>query len=634
MLLTYLACAERSPANVLLITLDTVRADALAAGHTPRLDALAAEGTVFEAAYTVTPLTIPAHASIFTGLTPQRHGVRDNGDARLPASADTLAERLHGAGYQTMASVGAEVTTRHWGFSQGFDAYFDELGIGRRWTAERRADAVVRDALAWLRTHSDAPWFAWVHLYDAHDPYRPPEPFATDYAADPYIGEIAFVDAQVGVLLDGLGADAADTWVFVVADHGESRGEHGEAHHGVLLYDGATRVPFIVRAPGGGAARTQTSPVSLVDLMPTVLGALGAEVPPGLDGVDLSPMLRGDTGDVARDVHLESLYAWRHFGWAPQRAIVTPTHTLIDSTTPELYAATDRAQAFPLDDATTIGSLRAAITAWEAGLSQPLAGEQATTEQIARLEALGYLTGASGAGRAPDGSPAQGLPDPVSRLPVLESIEAVRAAYRAGDMPRARALAEASVAADPGLEESRLLLATVQWRTGDLPAAIVTATALDAERPSSQSRHLLGLLALAQGRTAEGAAHLADTVARDPRARAATETWLQTLLVLEDLPTLARASEQAHADLPESAIVTGMYGVSLALAGNATAARPMLETAIAAQPDQPFVHHALGLALRDLGDTSGALAAFNEEIRRYPPGTPSRRALEEMSRRP
>ncbi len=650
-LLALAACdpapAPTPGANVLLVTLDTVRADALgaygSATPTPHLDRLAREGARFDAAWTVTPLTIPAHASILTGLWPVRHGVRDNGELHLGDEAVTLAEALKGAGYVTMASVGAEVTSHHWGFAQGFDAFFDEMGApgtgSRKWKVERRADAVVRDAAAWLRPRSapeaEAPWFAWVHLYDAHDPYRPPEPYATTYAETPYGGEVAWVDAQVGALLEALGPALEETWVFVVSDHGESLGEHGEGTHGVLLYEGATRVPFLVRPPRGGDGVVVDAPVSLVDVVPTVLGAVGVPAPSGLDGRDLLPLLGGAPAGDDRAVYAESLYAWRHFGWAPQYALMTPGHTLLDSTTPELYARADRGQATDLagSDPALLASLRSRLDALRAEMAAAPAlpaTRGADPRRTAMLEALGYLAGESAAGRDAAGAPLAGLPDPVDRLPVLAQVEKARTAYRAGDMAMARATAEAAVAADPGLVETQLLLATVLWRTGDAEAALDVVTKTDAERPSAQTRHLVGLLQLQLGRTEEGARLLGDAVARDPYNVPATETWLQTLLVLEDLPALAAAATKARVDLPASPVVAGLLGVSKALGGDAAGAKPLLEEAIRARPDQPFVHHGLGIALRALGDAPGARAAFEEEIRRYPPARPSRAALAEL----
>jgi len=451
----------------------------------------------------------------------------------------------------------------------------------------------------------------------------------------------------VGALLDGLETQGglANTWVIVVADHGESLGEHGESTHGVLLYEGATRIPFLVRpptgsrwVPAGGAALP--TPVSLVDVMPTVLAAVGLPVPVGLDGADLVPLLGGAVPDagpfVDRAVYAESLYAWRHFGWAPQQLLVTPTHSLLASTNPELYARTDTSQATDLagSDPTTLAALGARLAALQAAMAAagPLApagpaDPADAADRTAMLEALGYLSGASASGRDATGAPLPGLPDPVDRLPVLAQVEEARTAYRAGDLAHARRTAEAAVAADPGLVETQMLLAAILWRSGDPAAAREVAARVDAALPTSQTRHLLGLLALQLGHPEEAAPLLEDAVRRDPMNIAATETLLQTLLVLEDLPKLAAAVASARTYLPGSPVVIGLDGVGRALAGDTAGARPLLDAAIAKKPNQPFVHHGLGLTLAAAGDTTGARAAFAEEIKRFPPASASRRAM-------
>ncbi|MEQ1506543.1 MAG: sulfatase, partial [Myxococcota bacterium] len=398
------------PPNVLVVTLDTTRVDVVGAygdpaapSVTPVLDRLATDAIRFDRAYTVTPLTIPAHSSLFTGLLPPRHGVRDNGDARLSDAATTLAERLSAAGYQTMASVGAEVTSRHWGFAQGFDVFRDPApGPGNptavdRWRVERPADQVVDDAIRWLAAADpERPWFVWVHLYDAHAPYAPPPAYRS---LDPYRGEVAFADAQLGRLLaavrasgeageadDGDPATAADddadrggldrTWVTVLADHGESLGEHGEAAHGVLVYDVTTRIPWIVRPPGGVPARSIDAPVSGVDLTPTLLGALG--LPAGdVDGFDLSSAITGDwTPDSDRGVYVESRYAYVHYGWAVQRAWVDGRSTLIDSTVRRLFDRSDVPQRRDLapSEPDRAAALAAALDAYAATLVSPSGG--------------------------------------------------------------------------------------------------------------------------------------------------------------------------------------------------------------------------------------------------------------------
>jgi tetratricopeptide (TPR) repeat protein len=364
-------------------------------------------------------------------------------------------------------------------------------------------------------------------------------------------------------------------------------------------------------------------------------------VPQGLDGVSLLPLLGGaPPADPDRAVYAESLYAWRHFGWAPQRALMTRDLTLLHSTTPELYARADVTQATDLapSDPAALEGMEGRLAALLAGM-KPVAPDAGAghvavdAERIAALEALGYLTGVSTKGRDAAGAPVAGLPDPGKRLPVLREVEAAEQAYRRGDLATARTTAEAAVAADPGLVETQMLLASIRWRQGAPEEALRIVTAVDAQLPTAETRHLLGLLQLQLGHPEEAARLLGDAVARDPYLAAAAEVHLQTLLVLEDLPGLLAAADRARAALPDSAVVMGMAGVAKALAGDFAAAGPLLVEAVRREPGQPFVHHALGLVAEDAGEADQAEAAFREEIRRFPPATASRRALAALQAR-
>jgi choline-sulfatase len=655
LLLLLAACSPGPGAtrpNVLLITLDTTRSDALGSygattGATPHLDRMAAEGVRFDRAYTVTPLTIPAHSSIHTGLYPPRHGVRDNGDFFLGDDATTVAERLSSAGYATMASVGAEVTSHHWGFAQGFDTFFDEMGPaaagdegGNRWRVERAGEKVVDDAIRWLDTNGkgDKPWFAWVHMFDVHHPYEPPEPYATMFEGRPYVGEVATVDAQFGRLRKWLAENEQldDTWIYVVADHGEGMGSHGETLHGVLLYDATTHIPFLVRPPKApveagalaGGGRVVSTPVSLVDLAPTILGAVGLPAPAGLDGMDLGPGLTGELpGGAARAVYAESQYAWHHYGWAPQKVLVTNDHKLLESTTPELYARADVREKNDLAGAepallTTIRDRLSGMV----GAMEPAAGAtraDMSPERVAQLEALGYLTTSA------EGPVTDGLPDPVKQLPVLAKLEKARRAFRDGDLAIARVAVEEALAADPGLVETRILAANLLWREGKLDAAFTAVAALEAERPASQTKAMMGSIKLQQGAPAEAATLLREALAIDPYLANAWTSYLHALVLSND-PSLTAEAARARSHLPDSAVAIGIAGVAQALQGRHGAAELLLNDALARDPNQPFVNHALGLSLRARGEPLQAETFFEEEVRLFPPAVASRRALVEI----
>lgn len=629
------------PPNVLLVTLDTTRADALgcyggAQAQTPTVDALAARGVRFARAYTVTPLTIPAHSSIFTGLYPPRHGVRDNGDFFLGDDAVTLAERLRESGYATMASVGAEVTSHHWGFAQGFDAFYDDMGNTddekNRWRVERRGDAVVDDALGWLDTHlgQEPPVFAWVHLFDAHHPYEPPEEARARVPGRPYLAEVSYADSQVARLLEKLRERGVDenTWVIVAADHGEGMGSHGESMHGVLLYDATTHVPLIVRPPGGAEPRVVDTPVSLVDLAPTVLSLAGAPAFPVADGRDLSGVLRGGEGDATRTVYAESLYAWHHYGWAPQKALVDQTHKLIDSTTPELYAKDDAQERDDLaqKDAARLGAMRTSLGELAGRLEPQNTSERAalSPDRVAQLEALGYLTASSEA--APTGD----LPDPVRRLPVLKKGEEARRAVQSGDFVGARAAAEAALTEEPGLQDTRLLLATILLRLGEDEAATAALAEAEARQPSSGARSLQGFLLMKQGRYELAADRFADALALDGYLSQAWTGYLHALLISGDMPRLAAEVARARTRVPDAPVVLGMEGVLLAMKGDPGLARMKLEESIRREPTQPFLHHALGQALRRQGEPLAAETALLEEVEAHGPAIASRRVLVEL----
>lgn len=412
-----LACAPQRPRpNVLLVTLDTVRADHLgcygdASAETPAIDALARAGTLFTRAYSPVPLTLPAHATLFTGLEPPAHGLVDNGMTSGDLGAPMLAERLRAAGYDTGAFVSAFVLNRVFGLSRGFAHYDDgpaeeaELeGLFRRVApGEERVDA----ALAWLDRPRQGPFFLWLHLYDAHAPHVAPGRFAQRYAARPYAGEVAYLDAQVRRLLDVLEARGLtrDTLVVVTADHGEGLGEHGEWTHGFLLHDATLHVPLILRWPGRlPVGRHDERPVALADVAPTVLDLLGLAPNAQRHGRRL---FNGEaTTGWERVLWAQSDYPARQYGWGALRCVRRGDWKYVDGPRPELFdlrhdprELLDLARREPR----RVEDLRRLVGRMEDGLRQarPAAAlREPDAETRARLQALGYVAGgpeASGA---------------------------------------------------------------------------------------------------------------------------------------------------------------------------------------------------------------------------------------------
>lgn len=389
--------------NLLIVTLDTLRFDRLGsygskAGLTAHLDRLASEGIRFERVLAHVPLTLPTHTSLFTSLYPTAHGVHDNGTFRVNASLPTLATTLQSAGYRTGAFVGAFVLDARFGLNRGFDVYDDYYGEKRGILSlaqlERPADAVVAPAERWIGT-GETPWFAWVHLYDAHAPYRPPPEFARRSAGDLYDGEVAFIDATLGGFLDRLSASGRldETLVVVLADHGESLGDHGERTHGTFAYDSTLRVPWIL---WGRGIRPQVfaETVRQVDVMPTLLDLLSVPPPEGIVGQSLRPYLTGELRYEAPPSYFEAMNAHLAQDWAPLSGVVQEGHKLIRLPIPELYdVATDPKETENLFRQKTglADRLQKTLDEISAG-SEVAAAAPPDQETIQKLRALGYLT--------------------------------------------------------------------------------------------------------------------------------------------------------------------------------------------------------------------------------------------------
>jgi arylsulfatase A-like enzyme/Flp pilus assembly protein TadD len=330
--------------NILLITIDTLRADRLSCygsqlPKTPHIDNLAERGVLFSRAFANTSTTLPSHANILLGLTPNYHGVHENLNFIVSEELLTLAEHLKNNGYATGAVVGAYPLDSRFGLSQGFDIYDDDYIRSHSenfTTLERNAEAVIEGALEWLEGRR-SPWFLWIHCWDPHTPYEPPEPFKTQYKEHLYEGEVAYVDLALGKLLDHLKENSLfdSTLIIFTGDHGESLGQHGEKTHGFFAYNSSTWIPLIISHPEAVPGRIGHY-VSHIDIFPTVCDVLGIEKPPFLQGISLLPALKG-MKLPERPIYFESLYPYYSRGWAPLKGFIFEKKKFIDSPLPELY---------------------------------------------------------------------------------------------------------------------------------------------------------------------------------------------------------------------------------------------------------------------------------------------------------
>ena len=586
------------PRSVLVITIDTLRADRVGAygsriGATPNLDRLAARGTLFENAFTTAPLTLPAHASLFSGLWPFHHGARVNGADSIVGDAPLLGERMRGAGFTTAAVVGSLVLRSQTGLARGFDSYDErfkenEGRAERDWNARRRGNEVVDRAVAWLDTVGSRRFFLWVHLYDPHAPYDPPEPYRTRFSGSAYDGGVAYADACLGRLIGHLDSTArlGSTILLVTGDHGESLGEHGESTHGVFLYDSTLRVPLLFVDPGDPGAARVSAPVSLADVAPTLAQAAGLPAVPA-DGSSLTSLLAGIQSPRHR-VYAESVYSAALLNWSPIFAVRTDRSKYVEAPRAELYdLARDPGEEVNLfdpsrEDARSLAREMLAIrSVGKATRSAALGG----TEAVSRLASLGYLT--------PSGLPADldavaaGKTDPKDGIGDWDSIERAIIARQSGRPAQAAALLQAVLA--DGRETSPAVLRELaqSLRQSGRPerAVAVYERLLAASAPVAEDLFRLGVCWHMLGKEDRAARAHARAVALDPRDGDAWIDLGQESLAIRDLGQAQRAFASAlQLDSKSLDALSGLAAVAYERRDFAAAAERLRE-ALALAPD-------------------------------------------------
>jgi arylsulfatase A-like enzyme/tetratricopeptide (TPR) repeat protein len=669
--------------NLLIVTLDTLRADHVGAygyedAETPVIDRLAAEGIRFDQVASTVPITLPAHGSIMTGQIPPRHGLRENGNYFIDHDVTTLAEVLQDAGYATGGFVASFVLDTRFGISRGFDTYTDfrgsesDVGTEHLLNIQRRADEVIDDAIAWLGEQS-GPHFGWVHLYDPHTPYEPPEPFASRYRARPYDGEIAYTDQQLGRLLRYLdeSGQARDTLLVVTADHGEGLGEHDEGTHTFFVYDSTVRVPLILRADGLPSGLVVDGQASLVDLLPTTLALLDIEDPDRShrDGQDLRALIVDPTA-AGKAAYSESFVPLLTFGWSELRALRADGYKYISAPRPELYdVRTDPGELDNLasrdpDRVAALGAILDAMVVGDDVLGVAERNVVTDPETLDRLRSLGYLGGSA--------SPATTNRDidPKDKIGVYESFtggleratEAVRAeqweaaerqfreldrmapdqfmvqhylgrvALGRGDAAVAIQQLERSLELNPSyFSPTYVELAKAYRRAGQAPRAIELLENAVAVYPDDFAlRFNLGYHFQAAGRLDDALDAYQQAVEMVPR-------HLQVLNNLASIH-LARGEPQEalammHMTLevrPDDGRTWGNVGMVLGATARFEEAEQAFRRATALLPGEAPLYFNLGLALMRQGKNAEAITAMQRALEIDPDMAPARQALQSL----
>jgi choline-sulfatase len=624
------------PLNVVVVTVDTLRADHLRCyGNsnidTPAIDAIANRGVLFENAVAQTPLTPPSHASIFTGQNPNVHKVRNTGGFVLQSSSRPLARILQEQGWDTAAFVGSAVLKKTFGFNNGFDVYDDEMpkpGKGHEYRddPERKASVVVDRAIGWLdRTTTGKPFFLWVHIYDPHLPYKPPSEFAGKYKDRPYDGEIAYSDAQLGRLFSAVEKKSPTdkTVIVILSDHGESLGEHGEHTHGVFIYDSTLRIPFVMAGPGIPAGVRVKQQARSIDFLPTLLEVMGGTKPDKVQGVSLVPTFAGKNvnADIA---YAETLYPKMNMNWSELRAVRTNRWKYIRAPRPELYDL----NSDPTEKNNVIQNHAAEVETLERDLKNIASLDSKGIEKVEtalvddrvmdQLKSLGYVGGVSGrtyelTGSGTDPKDAIGILDLIDQaessqnnLPEKKRIDLLKQAlakdpqnpslyYQLGGRLEKNARYDEAMqlyrtALSKGMESGRLhsRLADLLIRRGDKDQAITEYEAAARINPADlDSQNNLATAYLEKGRLRD-AERVFQWILTSDRGYAAAQNGMGLVSIQKQDANSARTYFERAVQLDPDLVEAHMnLGVLYAMAGDRARARSSFEAFLAkASPEQ------------------------------------------------
>jgi len=613
---------------VIVVTVDTLRADHLGCyGYTniqtPNIDALGRSAARFAQAYTPVPITLPAHSAMFTGSYPMATGMHDFSGNKLPANTATLARVLHDHGYATAAFIGSAVLDSRFGLNQGFETYFDHFDFSRLDETsldlmERRGDVVADEALKWLNSEaSGRPFLLWVHLYDPHFPYTPPEPYASRYRAHPYDGEIAFADEQVGRLIAFLKEKGLyeKSLLILAGDHGEGLGEHGEKTHGFFIYNSTLHVPLLIKIPGA-SARVVGDEVSLVDVMPTLLQALKIPIPPTVQGRSLLGQVLGRAGSSSSELYSETYLPLLHFRWSQLRGLQAHGLKYIDAPRPELYdirsdphelknVSKDR-QAVAHERREQLYAVVRRFT--PTGENAEAAKELTDPTLLDRLRSLGYVAISAGTFSDTTGKP---LPDPKDRIQVYELFSGAMSDGQHGRYEESLGKLREAEKTEPASVPIRYLRALDYYRLNDFRRSIESfKSTLELDPKFALATYYLGLAQVETGDLDDAMASFERALELDPTNFSAAYNLGAAYLKKKRVDDAVRQFQRSVEINPDFAQGYEALGeLYLYLKRNDDAVR-VLEHAVELAPGVLKAHYNLGRAYQELGRDAEARRQF------------------------
>lgn len=614
--------------NVLLITLDTTRSDRLgcygyAKAATPNLDRLANQGLMFKNAFSSVPLTLPSHATIMTGFYPFRTGVRDNGLNKLPQSVDTLAEILSKHGYHTYAFVSAAVLDRAFGLDQGFEFYDDNLRVGSNAAQfEERTSAQLNQALRNNLGQIKAPYLLWIHYYDPHFPYAPPPAYDS---ADPYDGEIAFMDNSIGELLDNLRENKLmdNTMIVISGDHGEDLNDHGEKTHGVFLYRSTLQVPLIIQLPDGSHANQQISSLTrLVDLFPTILDYARVTIPGGIDGVSLRKAIETPQATVARENYEETIFTTDNYGWAPLFGIRNSEWHFILAPQRELYHSTvdpDERQNVFSKFSNTAKKMEEQLRRY------PFAQAGAEPSNISpelkeQLQSLGYTS-------SQEHHNARTAIDPKDGRPVLQKMNEAQDSVAKGNCNAALPVLVSLLRGNPHNVQVRSILAYCYMRQEKFALAEEQYREALKDQPFAYLYIGLGKALVGQKKIVEGATSLRQALQLVPRSAEAYVALIQVQFESKNIPGAKNLMEEAIKAGIQDAYVFLLRGRIAASEEKYEEASGFFRNAIAQNPDFFDAYVDLGNVMFQEKNIPESVAAYEKAIALDPRDIPTLKTL-------